>query len=270
MPEPVKRDFENEDWESYYRRYQRALADEYLIPILAEWGVPLEGKALLEVGCGNGGCGAAFHRRGCRVVMMDIDERLVSVARKFNSAEDVDADVYAGDVFDSAAGFYEHAPFDLVMLRDVIEHLERPADALSIVRDKLAEEGRVFVVFPPYFSPFGGHQQILPRKRFLGVPYNKLPFIQLLPKPLFLSIAAGGDPASREVTRLAHVRLTLRKFERAVAEAGLRIDRARRFLSRPSFALRYGVPVIDSSVFGRIPLLNELLVTAGYYLLAKR
>ncbi len=269
MRTTVKRDFSSEDWEAHYRRYQATLADNYLIPALAGWNVEFDGRKILEVGCGNGGCGAAFVNKGCRVVMMDIDERLVAVARDFNSRENVAADVYAGDIFDANSSFFEHAPFDIVMFRDVIEHLDRPVEALAIVREKLSEDGRVFVVFPPYYSPFGAHQQILPRKKFLFVPYNKLPFIQLLPKGLFLSMAAGTDPASREVARLSDIRLTLSKFEKCVAEAGLRIEHSRMYLSRPSFALRYGIPVIDASILGKIPFVNELFVTAGYYLLKK-
>ncbi len=270
MPKPVKRDFSSEDWETYYRRYQSVLADDYLIPTLSGWGVSLDRRKFLEVGCGNGGCGAAFYRMGCRVVMMDIDERLVSIARDFNSKENVDADVHTGDIFDKNSSFLNQGPFDIVMFRDVIEHLERPAEALAIVRESLADGGRIFVVFPPYYSPFGAHQQILPRKKFFFVPYNKLPLIQLLPRTLFLAMTAGDDSASREVARLSDIRLTLRKFERSVGEAGLRVEHVRRFLSRPSFALRYGIPVVDASVLGKIPFLNELIVTAGYYLLKKR
>lgn len=270
MPKTVKRDFSNGDWETQYRRYQKTLAENYLIPALAGWNVALDGRKLLEVGCGNGGCGAAFVGRGCRVVMMDIDERLVAIARDFNSRENIGADVYAGDIFDVNSPFFDHGPFDLVLFRDVIEHLERPVEALTIVREKLENDGRIFIVFPPYYSPFGAHQQILPRKKFLLVPYNKLPFIQLLPKGLFLSLAAGDDPASREVARLSDIRLTLRKFQKCVEESGLRIEHSRMFLSRPSFALRYGIPVVEASVFGKIPLLNELVVTAGYFLLAKK
>ena len=265
----VKRDFLKEDWEAYYRRYQRTLAREYLIPILSRWGVALKGRSLLEVGCGNGGCGAAFSEAGCRVVMMDTDERLVSLAAKYNEKENVGAKTFVGDVLDENASFYREGPFDIVMFRDVMEHLEDPAQALRIVRRSLAGDGKVFVVFPPYYSPFGAHQQILPRKKVLFVPYNKLPYLQLLPKKLFLSVVTGESSAHREIERLSGIRLTIRRFERCARDAGFAVRSKKMFLSRPSFALRYGLPVVGASVLGRIPIVNEVTVTAAYYLLAR-
>ncbi len=265
----VKRDFSKEDWDSYYRRYQRSLARDYLIPILSRWGVAFEGTRLLEVGSGNGGCGAAFSEAGCRVVMMDTDDRLVSLARTYNEKENVDAKSFVGDVFDEKAPFYREGPFDIVMFRDVMEHLDDPAEALRIVGRSLAPNGTVFVVFPPYYSPYGAHQQILPRKKALFVPYNKLPYLQLLPRGLFLSVVKGESPANREVERLSGIRLTIRGFERCARTAGFTVRSKRMFLSRPSFALRYGLPVIGASVLGRIPIVNEVAVTAAYYLLVR-
>jgi SAM-dependent methyltransferase len=269
MARRVKRDFEREDWDAFYRRYQRALAQEYLIPLLSRWGVDLRGRSVLEVGCGNGGCGAAFFEAGCRVVMMDIDERLVSLARRDNEAEGIDAKVFAGDVFDENAAFYREGPFDLVLLRDVIEHLADTAGALGVVRRRLSERGSAFVVFPPYYSPYGAHQQILPRRKLLFVPYNKLPYLQLLPRGLFEALVRGEGPGHREVLSLSRIRLTIRGFERSAGEAGLAAVRSKMFLTRPSYALRYGVPVAGASVLGRIPLLREVAVTAAFYLLSR-
>ena len=265
----VKRDFSTEDWDAYYRRYQRILAREYLIPILSRWGVELKGKSLLDVGGGNGGCGAAFVEAGCRVVIMDTDARLVSLAARDNERENVEAKTFVGDVFDENAPFYREGPFDIVMFRDVMEHLEEPAKALRIVARSLAPGGVVFVVFPPYYSPYGAHQQILPGKKTLFVPCNKLPYLQLLPRRVFLSIVKGESPAQREVERLSGIRLTIRGFERCAREAGLAVRNERMFLSRPSFALRYGLPVVEASVLGRIPFVNEVLVTAAFYLLSR-
>ncbi len=269
MPNRVKRDFQREDWDTYYRRYQRTLADEYLIPILSRWGVELRGKRLLEVGCGDGGCGAAFSVAGCRVVMMDIDERLVSLAARHNKREGIDAKTFVGDVLDENAAFYREGPFDLVMFRDVIEHLGDPGGALRVARRFLSKGGVVFVIFPPYYSPYGAHQQILPRKGTRLAPYNKLPYLQLLPRGLFESLVRGEGNAHREVNRLSRIRLTIGKFERCVREAGMVAVRKKMFLSRPSFALRYGIPVVGASFLGSIPVAREVAVTAAYYLLAR-
>jgi SAM-dependent methyltransferase len=268
MMNRVKRDFSREDWDDFYRRYQRVLAREYLIPILRGWSVDLQGKTLLEVGCGNGGCGAEFSGAGCRVVMMDLDQRLVEFAVARNNDEGVSCRTYAGNVMDDGAPFWKEGPFDLVMFRDVMEHIVDPTTALRIVRRHLSPAGAMLVVFPPYYSPYGAHQQIAPRKKLLGVPYNKLPYIQMLPRRFFLSIVEGDTAGQEEIERLSGIRLTIRKFERRVREGGFEVRERKMFLSRPSFALRYGVPVVEAGLLGRIPILNEALVTAAYYLIA--
>jgi SAM-dependent methyltransferase len=269
MKTGVKQDFAREDWDRQYRRYQATLAERYLIPVLSRWGVVLHGSKFLEVGCGDGGCGAAFYRAGCEVVMMDIDKRLVEIAKRLNEEEKIDCTAFVGDVLDEAAPFYGEGPFDLVMFRDVMEHLDRPADALRVVRDHLSENGLVFVVFPPYCSPYGAHQQIIPRKTIGPVPYNKLPYLQLLPKSWFLRLISGGSAANREVERLNGIRLTIRRFEKAVETAGLAVRAKKLFLSRPTFALRYGLPVMGAGWLGKLPGLKEVMVTAAYYLLGR-
>jgi SAM-dependent methyltransferase len=270
MEDSVKNEIGEATWAHYYRDYQGRLARRYLIPVLDRWGFGPAGRAVLEVGCGDGGCAAEFHRAGARVVMMDIEERLVATAREANEREGIEAKVFVGDVYDREAGFYREGPFDLIMFRDVMEHLPDAAGALRIVAEHLTPGGALFVVFPPYYSAYGAHQQILPRKTLGPLPYNKLPFIQWLPDALFGRIVAGEDSQSREVVRLRSIRLTIARFERAAREAGL-TTRARRFyLSRPSFALRYGIPVIDAGPLGGIPILREAVVTAAYYLLERK
>ncbi len=270
MFERVKRQFPEESWDAYYRRYQSILAERYLIPRLRKWGLELEGARLLEVGSGDGGCAAAFYRAGCRVTTMDIDARLVRIAGEFNEQEGLDIHVSQGDVCNEGSEAFQKGPFDIIMMRDVIEHIAEPVAALRILKNILSPNGNLFIVFPPYYSPFGAHQQILPRKKKFMVPYNKLPFIQLLPNPIFLSVVKGETSSHREVARLRGIRLTIRKFEGAVRQAALSVRGRKFYLSRPTFTLRYGAPVVVASFLGAIPLLRELTVTAAYYLLEKK
>ena len=86
-------------------------------------------------------------------------------------------------------------------------------------------------------------------------------------KVAHLAITKGDTPAHREVARLRRIRLTLKKFARGADAAGFRITRRKYYLTRPTHKLRYGVPVVGASLLGRVPLLNEILVTACYCLL---
>jgi SAM-dependent methyltransferase len=258
-----------DSWDARYREYQRKLTARYLIPVLSAWSVSFEGKRLLEIGCGDGGCAAEFYRAGCSVTALDIDERLVNIARALNSREELNINAYVGDVRDGRCPGFDEGPFDIVVLRDVVEHLDPLVPVLENLKKHLASDGVVFAVFPPYYSPYGAHQQLLLRKKFGFIPYNKLPYIQLLPDAMFDTIVGDETVRSGEVKEIRGIRLTLRKFEKQVAAAGLAVRRKKFYLTRPTFKLRYGVPVIGAGILGRIPLLRELFVTAGYYLLEK-
>jgi SAM-dependent methyltransferase len=267
MGRSVKKQFPGQSWEEYYRHYQYVLAERFLIPILRDWEIDPRGARVLEVGSGNGGCGAAFHGVGAAVTALEIDERLVAVSRELNERQDIPIAVYAGDICDPDCPAFENGPFDIIMMRDVIEHIAEPRRVLENIGNNLSGGGAALIVFPPYYSPFGGHQQIVPAKRFLRIPYNKLPFLQHLPGKVFSRIVNGNDSQSREVRRLRGIRLTIGAFESAASAAGFRIRRRKWYLSRPTFTLRYGLPVIEASFLGRIPGVRELAVTAAYYLL---
>jgi SAM-dependent methyltransferase len=268
---PVTRhDRPDASWDQRYRHYQAELASRYLIPTLRAWGVDPAGKRLLEAGSGNGGCAAQFQRAGSVVTAVDIDDRLVNTAIDLNRAEGVTVDTFTGDVCRADCPGLERGPFDVILLRDVIEHLDDPVGALENLRRHLSDSGVIFIVFPPYYSAYGAHQQILPRKTIGFVPYNKLPFIHFLPDRWFGAMTRGDSPPHQEVARLRGIRLTLRKFFRSVAAAQLAVRHRRYYLTRPTHKLRFGVPVIGASVLGRIPFVNELLVTACYCLLEKQ
>lgn len=260
----------SETWDEQYRRYQARLASEYLIPTLGDWSVSLTGKRFFEAGCGDGGCAAEFHRSGCQVTAVDIDERIVGIARALNDKEGMSFGTYVGDINREDCPGLDEGPFDIILMRDVVEHLEDLAAALTIMRQNLTESGVLFVVFPPYYSPYGAHQQILPRKTVGFIPYNKLPYIQLLPDRLFAAMTSGDSPFNEEVARLRDIRLTIRGFEHDVRQAGLNVLHRKYYLTRPTHRLRYGVPVVGASILGRIPFLNELAVTACYYLLGTK
>lgn len=259
-----------EAWDDHYRRYQAELASAYLIPVLESWGVAVVGKRVLEAGSGNGGCAAEFHRAGGRVTAVDIDERLVETARAINEREGVTVSTWSGDVCRPDCAGLDEGPFDIVLLRDVVEHLDDLGGALENLGSRLSRDGALFIVFPPYYSAYGAHQQILPRKNIGPVPYNKLPFIHLLPDRWFGAITRGDTPPHREVARLRKIRLTIRGFNQSATAAGFVVRHKRYYLTRPTHKLRYGIPVVGASVLGSVPLLNELLVTACYCLLQRK
>jgi 2-polyprenyl-3-methyl-5-hydroxy-6-metoxy-1,4-benzoquinol methylase len=77
--------------------------------------------------------------------------------------------------------------FDVIFLRDVIEHIHNQERFIGFIKRFLKDDGVIFFAFPPWRMPFGGHQQIIPN-RFLSM----LPFYHILPKYLYKWILMGG------------------------------------------------------------------------------
>ncbi len=233
-----RRDFDT--WGEYYAHYQRELALRYLIPFLNDHGVDLGGAAVLDVGCGDGGATAAFAEHADRCVGIDAGD---FDWRGSQNLEFRKADILSPEVASSLAG-----GFDLVLLRDVIEHIGDKAKLMQHVRTSMRGRAHLFVTFPPYYSAFGAHQQAeLRGSRLRYVPY------------------VHWHPGLRHI---AQTRVTVGGFERLAAVNDMRIEARTLYLLRPSFELRYGLPTV---CFGApwFAGAREVLCTGAYYLLGR-
>ena len=259
------------DWSSYYREYQRRLTVEYLLPRLRKWGSWPPRPRILDVGCGDGGAALALAQAGAEVDGIDIRPHLVAAAteqaRELGLSLRLDtADITDGSTLEDFPG-----PYDLVLFRDVLEHIPAREAALRNAAERLAPDGAIVVVFPPYLSAYGGHQQILHPRRILGMAPARLPWAHCLPRGLFHRLARRGDgrddPQWEEIETIASARLTLSALEASLRRVGLRVKRREDFLLRPSFRLRWGLPVVGAGWVAAIPGLREIAVTASYQLL---
>ena len=95
------------------------------------------GALILEPGCGTGGNFAMLARFG-QVYAMDADFE----ACKFSSARKT-AIVEPGELPDRVP--FERVAFDLVVMTDVLEHLDRDEETLSVLRERLKPGGTVRV-----------------------------------------------------------------------------------------------------------------------------
>jgi len=92
--------------------------------------------SVLDFGCGGGELANSIHAIGfSRVFAADVQP-----ARP--------ATLDAGVTYLGVHALAEHGPFDMVILRHVIEHLERPAEVLAGIREQLSPQGVMIVEFP--------------------------------------------------------------------------------------------------------------------------
>ncbi|HNW59771.1 MAG TPA: methyltransferase domain-containing protein [bacterium] len=252
-----------------YWLYQYRLGKEYLLPLLRQWGVPLAGARMLDIGCAEAGILCAFAEAGGQSIGVELSPSRLQLARHFASPAQLASTAFI------AADFF-HMPlqtarcrFDLILLRDVFEHLPDKAGAFAALAALMQPGTRLILTFPPFYSPFGGHQQML------GGFLRRIPWFHILPAALWHPLAryiAAHDPNPRfldEMEKLRRNRMTIALCRRLARKHRLTITAECYYLSRPSYKLRFGWPVIPAQTLGRIPLLRELFITGAIIMMSK-
>lgn len=250
------------DYTKQYWQYEYDVVHRTIAPLLVSWGVDLHQARVLDIGCGEAGGLAALSDRGAHCWGFDIDQQRIDHARAMIGSRAMT--LAAGDLYRDPP-FAGHR-FDLVVLHDVFEHLENKRSGMQALAAFLTPSGKLLITFPPYFSAFGAHQQLL------STWYARLPFFHLLPFSLtFLlpRLSKEHQPFVDEIMKLGRLKMGMRHFERVVREAGMHMDRKQAYLLSPNY-VRFRLPPVPAGPLARIPGLSELLCTAVIYLLSHR
>lgn len=248
----------------HYWGYQYRLAKEVLVPYLRQQNVFKPGDRVAEIGCAEAGVLMAFAEAGARDVLgTDIELHRLDAGSEIASQLHIPLTLSSHNVLLDALRPEWQQAFDLVILRDVIEHLDDTELALKNVQRLLKPGGFLFIEFPPYNSPFGGHQHLL--RNTMG----KFPYTHLLPEPLFTKMTASGwhEVDIKEVRRLAKIRLMPKSFKVAAKAAGYTICHEQYYLLRPVFKMKFGLPTIPLTAIKWIPGVKELLSLEANYIL---
>jgi SAM-dependent methyltransferase len=253
-------------YERYYFGYQYGLGSEYIVPYLQKHGVALGGKAICEIGCGEGGVLAAMtEERPGEVVGIDIRQSALDSAQKTFDALGLQAEFAIHDITNSPTPDRWREHFDFVTLRDVIEHLLDTEKSLGHVAEFVKPGGSMFIVFPPYYSPYGAHQHLLDNTM------GKLPYIQTLPDALFTKAykKARLQIDVDEVAHIRNVRLTIGKMRDTIRQHGFELVREELYFLRPVFKMKFGLPAIKANLLKLLPGIRELLALEASYLIRK-
>lgn len=248
------------DHDRYYWQYEYDVVARFLLPLLRHWGIQPDGLRMLDVGCGDGGGLAAFHDAGVRCKGYDIEAPRVELALTMNGGREMDLRV--GSVYVDPP--FSGEKFDLVVLHDVFEHLDEKKKVLHTLSGYLSPTGRILITFPPFYSPYGGHQQLM------RAPLARLPYIHLLPyvvNGLFPSLRNENQAFVEEIRKLTRLRMGMGKFERLAGESGLLIEARKAYLISPNH-IRFGLRPVSSGFLARIPLIREMITSGVVYLLS--
>ena len=189
----------SDDW---HRR--RRAAEHCFVPWI-ERVMPIEGRSVLEYGCGNGAATAAFADRAARYVGFDIDDGTVAEGRRILAEGGLEPELVSVppdrilDVVTERGG-----DVDIFLCYAVLEHmhLDERLALLRVARKVVSADGIVVIIETPNrLTPWDYHTSQLP---FL----NQLPeelalrYLDRSPRPEFLDAMRAarreGDAALRE------------------------------------------------------------------------
>lgn len=254
---------EFKDWQTYYWTYQNILAKKYLIPMLEKQGIVIDQKKVFEIGCGNGGVIEAFAEKCSKAVGVDIktfDHSPLNTPKvKYVTA----------DIFDPSQQEKYVDLYDIILLRDVIEHLPDKKSIFEICDQLMKPDGALFVTFPPFYSPFGAHQQVYTKTKL-----GKLPYLQMLQHTLYLkylkAVEKGNEPAHQLAEEMFASKTTIASLNQAINKSNFEIQYQDYYLTRPSYEIRYGIKPRKAQFLQHVPVLRDLFVMGVYMILRKR
>ena len=241
---------------------QAVTTRKFVVPYLEQLKPISKGVRVLEIGCGTGGNLVPFLEAGCQVTGVDISVTRIERARALLGPRE-SLTLIADDIYNRTEA---DGVFDIIVMRDVIEHIHNQEKFMGFVKRFMAPGAVFFLAFPPWYNPFGGHQQIA-KKRLL----SKLPFYHILPAFLYKIILRLGGESQKTINDLLEIKQTgisIERFERICERENYTIKRRTLFFINPNYETKFNLkPRVQSRWITSIPFVRNFLVTAGYYAL---
>ena len=238
----------------------------YVLPFIEKTKQIQAGTNVLEVGTGEGGVLIPFINRGCYCVGVDLAPMRIDLANEYlgnevaaGKAKFICQNIFEVSFFANYGGF-----FDVIILKDVIEHVPEQEKFIPYLKTLLKPGGQIFFGFPPWYMPFGGHQQTA-HVKWVSV----LPYYHILPRFLYKGILkiAGEHPAIiQDLLDIYDTRISIERFERIIKKSGLKVVNKQHYLINPIYKYKFGLtPRKQWPPLTWIPYFRDFITTCVYY-----
>ena len=254
----------------YRIRYQQQVdnARSHVIPFIESCMRIGPGTRVLDIGCGEGGVLIPLLEKGCLVTGIELDETKSGHARELLASyiASGQAEVVNRDIYEEQALETYRDSFDLIVLKDVIEHIPDQERFLPYLKGFLKPGGHVFMGFPPWYMPHGGHQQVC-ANRILSM----LPYFHLLPDALYravLKTGGEGDHVIKDLMEVKSTGISIERLERIARKSQYVIVKRTLYLVNPIYRYKFGwKPREQWAPVSRLPFIRNFVTTCAYYLL---
>lgn len=238
-----------------------------IIPFLTDIYVPKKGNYILEIGSAEGGVLKAFTDMSCICTGIELSASRVALANDFMEEER-----NAGLVTFISENIYNINPtnlphqFDLIILKDVIEHIHHQEKFIVLIKNFLSENGVIFFGFPSWRMPYGGHQQIAKSKLLA-----KMPYYHLLPKSIYRLLLKAFGESEHTITNLLEIKetgISTRRFEKLCLQNNFQILKQTKFLVAPIYEYKFGYKTrLLPRWLGAIPYFNDFFTFQSFYVI---
>jgi 2-polyprenyl-3-methyl-5-hydroxy-6-metoxy-1,4-benzoquinol methylase len=139
-------------------RYRTELTDLAVLSVLGD----LEGKNVLDAGCGEGYLSRIMADRGATVSAIDLNHDLVAAARELETAEPNGITYEVGSITEPLP--FETDSFDACVFNHVLNDIPNIGDAFKQVRDVLRPDGQIvaLVLHPCFYWARSGLDEANP------------------------------------------------------------------------------------------------------------
>jgi len=249
----------------WYFQMQTMTANEYIIPFIEKTRPIYKGMRVLEIGCGEAGVLKAFLDRGCVGIGVELNQSKLEKShdRLTDYVQNGQLKLINKDIYQVEAETEFGGKMDVIILKDVIEHIHDQEKLIVRLKSFLNPDGVIFFGFPPWQMPFGGHQQIC-RSRFL----SRLPYFHLLPKGLYKAVLKGFKENPEDLLEIKETGISIERFEKTVKKSGYKIVQQTHYFINPIYQYKFNMKVQEQSRIIRVlPWVRNFFTTAVYYLI---
>ena len=238
-------------------------AEKYVIPFIGETFTINPGMRVLEIGCGEAGVLKAFINKGCFGMGVELDTPRIENAKEYLAA-----DFAAGKIQFISKDIYQvnaeelGGVYDIIVLKDVIEHIHDQPRLIGWMKNFLTSNGVIFFGFPPWYMPYGGHQQIC------SSWLKKIPWVHLLPGSMYRWLLKKNKENVDELLEIKDTGISIERFERICKEQGYEIDNSTHYLLNPIYEWKFGWKGRkQAGIIKAIPFVRNFFTTCVYYLI---
>lgn len=251
-----------------YFNHQAINSERYIIPFIEAKREIKSGMRVLEIGCGEGGVLKPFIEKGCIVVGVELNQPKSEYFQHFHKesiaekkAMIINRDIYKIDVDADLGG-----KFDIIILKDVIEHIHDQEKLLKELQHFLNPKGVIYFGFPPWQMPFGGHQQVC-KSKFL----SRFPYVHLLPFGIYEFLLRAFNENVVDLVEIKETGISIERFERITESAGYNVLHKIHYLLNPIYTFKFNWrPIKQNVIIRNIPYLRNYLTTCVYYLIESK